>query len=100
LSCPSHPPWPDHSNHTMQRAQLKKLLPLGSSCSQRTTQLGTADRGSPWPSQNCDSYINIPWSQTYRSHSYRTTGRIIVLYSLIFMFFDSRREDRRFWTDW
>jgi hypothetical protein len=27
------------------------------------------------------------------SHPYRTTGKIIVLYSLIFKFFDSRRED-------
>jgi hypothetical protein len=34
------------------------------------------------------------------SHPYRTTDKIIVLYILIFTFFDSGREDRRFWTDW
>jgi hypothetical protein len=34
------------------------------------------------------------------SHPYRTTGKIIVLYVLIFMFFDSRKEDRWFWTKW
>jgi hypothetical protein len=32
------------------------------------------------------------------SHPCRTTGKIIVLYALIFMFLDSRREDIRFWT--
>jgi hypothetical protein len=33
------------------------------------------------------------------SHPYRTTGKIIVLYVLVFTLFDSRREDR-FWTEW
>jgi hypothetical protein len=32
------------------------------------------------------------------SHAYRTTGKIIFLYILIFTLFDSRREDRSFWT--
>jgi hypothetical protein len=34
------------------------------------------------------------------SHPYRTTGKSIVLYILIFRFFDCRLEDRRFWTEW
>ena len=32
------------------------------------------------------------------SHPYKTTDKIIVLYILIFVFLDSKREDRRFWT--
>jgi hypothetical protein len=34
------------------------------------------------------------------SHPYRIKGKIIFLYILMFTFFDSRREDRRFWTEW
>jgi phosphate starvation-inducible membrane PsiE len=34
------------------------------------------------------------------SHPYRTTGKIVVLYILTFMFLDSRREDKRFWPEW
>jgi hypothetical protein len=34
------------------------------------------------------------------SHPYRTTGKIIVLHILNLKFFDSNREDRRFWTKW
>jgi hypothetical protein len=31
---------------------------------------------------------------------YRTTGKIMVFYILIVTLFDSRREDRRVWTEW
>jgi hypothetical protein len=34
------------------------------------------------------------------SHPYKTTSKILVFYILIFKFFDSNREDGRFWTQW
>jgi hypothetical protein len=34
------------------------------------------------------------------SHPYRTAGKLMILYILIFKIFDSRRENRRFLTKW
>jgi hypothetical protein len=34
------------------------------------------------------------------SHPYKTTDRIMVLYILSITFQDSRREDKRLWTEW
>jgi hypothetical protein len=33
-------------------------------------------------------------------HAYRTTGKIIILYISVFVFFNSRQEDRGYWTEW
>jgi hypothetical protein len=34
------------------------------------------------------------------SHPYKTTGRITILYILIFIFLDSKLEDKTFCTEW
>jgi hypothetical protein len=34
------------------------------------------------------------------SHPYKTNDRIMVLYILTFTFTNSRREDRKLWTQW
>ena len=43
------------------------------------------------------SSLNISYQV---SHTYRTTGEIVILYILIFKFFDSNLEDKRFCIEW
>jgi hypothetical protein len=46
-----------------------------------------------------DSFNRMDEVRDQVLHPYRATGKITVLYILIFTFFDSRREDRRFWAE-
>jgi hypothetical protein len=51
----------------------------------------------------CSNTLSLGLSLNIRdqvSHPYKTTGKIILLCILIFVFQDSRWEDKRFWTGW
>jgi hypothetical protein len=104
ILCPSHPPWLYHSNLTWWRVQLTKLLiiqfsptfrhfiPLRSKYSPQHLLLKKKKK------KPClCSPLNV---RDQVSHQYVTTDKIIGLYVLIFRFvLDSRREDKRFWTE-
>jgi hypothetical protein len=51
---------------------------------------------SPAPYSQIDSLLK---DRNEVSHSYITTGKIIVYYIFIFTFLDSRRTDEMFWTE-
>jgi hypothetical protein len=93
---PSHPPRLDYSNYTWRRVQIMKLLVMQfSPPSRHLIPLGPNILLSILFSNTLSlcSSLNV---RDRVSHSYRTTGKIIVLYVLILKFFDSRREDRGF----
>jgi hypothetical protein len=87
MSCPSHPPWLDYSNYTWQRVVITKLLVMQFSPPSVTSALFSPN-----------IHLSTLFSNTLSLC--RTTGKNTVLYILILKFFDSRREDRRFWTEW
>jgi len=55
---------------------------------------------------SCTLFANTVTVRTHRnvtdqvSHPHKTEGKIIVLYTVVLTFSDSKREDKRFWTEW
>jgi hypothetical protein len=89
---PSQPSWLDHSNYTWRREQIMNLLIMqfslfGPNILPRTLFSDTLSL--------CSS-LNV---RDRVSHRYRLTDKIMVLYILMFMFYDARGEDI-FWTEW
>jgi hypothetical protein len=86
MPCPSHLPLLHHSYYAWRRVQVMNLLIM-----QPTVTLSLFD---PNPCSQTPSVYVLPQCQRQVSHSYRTTGKIIILYILMFMFLDSRQEDK------
>jgi hypothetical protein len=84
MPCSSHPPWLDHCNCTWSFLQP----PVTSSLFGPNILLNTLFSNT----LSLCSFLKV---REQVSHPYRTTGTIIVLYILIFMFLDSRREDKK-----
>jgi hypothetical protein len=100
MSYPSHPPLLGHSNYTWWKVQVMKLLIMQfppTSCHLNPT-------GPIYSPQddvlNTLSQCSSPNVRGQVSHLYKTIGKIILVYILIFMFFYSRWENKRFWTEW
>jgi hypothetical protein len=100
LSCPSRPLLLGHSNYTCRRVQVMKLLNMQFPHPPATSPLfGSnilfstlfSDTLSLCSSLNVTDQVSQPC---------RTTGKIIVFCILIFTFLDSRRENKRFRTEW
>jgi hypothetical protein len=94
MPCPSDTPLLNHSNYTWRRVQIMKLLLQFSATScqlislfGRNILLNTIFSNT----LSLRSFLNI---RDQVSHPYRTTGKIKFLYIPIFMFLDSRREDK------
>jgi hypothetical protein len=91
---PSHPPWLDHTNYTWRRLQAKKFLimkfPRVSITSSILSPNILLSILFSYTLSHC--YFLIVRDQV--PHPYRTTGKIIILHILIFIFLDSRREDK------
>jgi hypothetical protein len=95
MSRPPHPPWFNHPNNIKWRSS--------SLCSFLHDPSSSVLGPNILLNNLFSKTLSLCSSLKVRdqvSHPYRTTGKITVLYILIFMFFDMRREDRRFWTEW
>jgi hypothetical protein len=99
MPCPSQSPRLDNSNYTWEQYKLRSSSlysflqpPITSSPFGPNIPLSTLFSNT----LSLCSSLNVRGQVL---HPYRTTGKIIVLYILIYTFLD-RREKKRPWTKW
>ena len=63
----------------------------------RTIYVPLRSKYSPQHTLSLRSFVNV---RDQVSHSFKTTGKTVVLYILIFKFLNSKLEDKRFCTEW
>jgi hypothetical protein len=93
---PSHPPWLHHSIILGKEYKLWRCKflqpPITWSLSGPNILLGTLF-------SNTLSLCSSPNVRDKVSHPYKTTGKNILLYFIICIFLNSRREDKRYWIE-
>jgi hypothetical protein len=97
MSRPPHLPWFTHPNNIRWRIQDMKFIIM-----QFSPRFVFLPLGPHILKTLLSKSLSLCSSFKVRdqvSHPYSTTGKITVLYILIFRFFDMRREERRFWTE-
>jgi hypothetical protein len=96
MSRPLHPPWFNHPNNIRWRIQAVNFISI--QFSPRSVLLLGPSILNTLFSKTLSLYSSTKVRDQV-SHPYSTTGKITVLYILIFRFFYMRREDKRFWTE-
>jgi len=89
-----------HPNYIWSGAQVIKLLICSFVHSPATSSLLGPNILLSTIFSNTLSLRYILYASDHISHPYKTTGKILILYILIFILFDSKLEDKRFCTEW
>jgi hypothetical protein len=99
MSRPPHPPWFNHPNKIRWRIQVMKFIII--QFSPRSVFLPFRSKYPPQHSFQKSSVYVPPakWETKFRTHTAQLAKLQFCIF-LIFRFFDMRRKDKRFWTEW